>query len=438
MGFCLFIFCVRCNFWCRELGKILKIDKVLKAGKQSSIIKIIKNADRSVNEDLQYDEKENPYKGAEMRKCYKIIRNRIEILLLAGILSGCGNSDKKEIQTETAATTTEAETTTEIKTTKEETSAETESEKPTLDSSLTSDLEQDTKKELSYSSEDGKTVFSFADLKNLEFSLASGAGGWETTLVIHADGSFSGNYYDRELGVSGDDYPNGTVYCCDFTGQFTKPLKESSFFYTMKVSKINCLQKTGTEEIEDGIRYVYTNPYGLEKEDQVRIYMPEAPTILLPESFDNWMGEYAVSNYPEGLPFYALNNITLQVGFVSYDLVENLREQIDAVETEALAIEDSLAEGLPTQIDYNEKTGELYQVWDDALNTVWKTLKKVKTETEMKPITAEERKWINYKEQEIDKAGKEYEGGMAQMMIMHEKGAELTKARVYELLELFD
>lgn len=53
----------------------------------------------------------------------------------------------------------------------------------------------------------------------------------------------------------------------------------------------------------------------------------------------------------------------------------------------------------------------------------------------MEQITAEEREWISYKESEIANAGAEAEGGSMQALLENDKGAELTKARVYELIE---
>ena len=49
-----------------------------------------------------------------------------------------------------------------------------------------------------------------------EFELSSGAGGWATILKLNKDGTFTGQYYDSDLGDTGEDYPNGTVHFCTF------------------------------------------------------------------------------------------------------------------------------------------------------------------------------------------------------------------------------
>lgn len=54
----------------------------------------------------------------------------------------------------------------------------------------------------------------------LTFVFSSGAGGWFTELELQPDGSFTGSYHDSEMGEFAEDYPNGTVYVCEFSGRF--------------------------------------------------------------------------------------------------------------------------------------------------------------------------------------------------------------------------
>ena len=80
--------------------------------------------------------------------------------------------------------------------------------------------------------------FSFADLQYVDFTFSSGAGAWETRLNIQADGSFSGEYWDMDMGSTGDGYPNGTQYGNTFTGTFTDLKKVNDYTYSMKLDKI--------------------------------------------------------------------------------------------------------------------------------------------------------------------------------------------------------
>ena len=51
-------------------------------------------------------------------------------------------------------------------------------------------------------------------------------------------------------------------------------------------------------------------------------------------------------------------------------------------------------------------------------------------------LKAEEREWIIYKDNAVKEAGAEAEGGSLQPMLEYDMGAEITKARVYELKEI--
>ena len=55
----------------------------------------------------------------------------------------------------------------------------------------------------------------FSELPD-EFYFSSGAGAWRTELFLQDDGSFNGQYSDSDMGSMGEEYPNGTVYICEF------------------------------------------------------------------------------------------------------------------------------------------------------------------------------------------------------------------------------
>ncbi len=296
---------------------------------------------------------------------------------------------------------------------------------------------QDTKQESQTQDRNGETEFSFTELTNYQFCFSSGAGGWATMLNIRADGSFFGEYYDSDMGSAGEGYPNGTMYQSDFTGTFTHPVKVDDRTYSMEIDEINYAMEPGSEEIKDDILYCYTTAYGLDNAGTILIYLPGTPLAELSEEVRIWLGCYDLSSSKETeLSSYALNNEASQFGFTSYDLIESLKESISYTEQGAAELEASIEQEPLTQLEYNEKTGELYNLWDSALNMAWDVLTKVKDPKTMEAITAEEHAWIAEKEQAILDAGAAYEGGSMQPMVQNQKAAELTKARVYELMEL--
>ena len=76
--------------------------------------------------------------------------------------------------------------------------------------------------------EEEASSFSFDDLKMVQFRFSSGAGAWATILNIREDGSFHGWYQDSNSEI-GEGYPNGSCYQCDFSGQFTEPMKVNDY-----------------------------------------------------------------------------------------------------------------------------------------------------------------------------------------------------------------
>jgi len=249
-------------------------------------------------------------------------------VIIALSLCGCG---KKESEKPDHTTTVETEVTSEAESSeeKEETQPETAEQPETTETT--------------------EETFSFAELAALQFCFSSGAGGWATMLTINEDGSFSGEYHDGEMGLVSDDYPKGTVYRCDFSGQFTQPVKVNEYTYSIQIREMNYEEVAGKEEIIDGVLFCYSDVYGLEGAENILIYLPGAPLAELPEEFRGWVGYYDLSDTTDTeLPFYALNNEAQQLGFSSYDIIESLKEVMTYTEDRAAFLENSIENDLLT------------------------------------------------------------------------------------------
>jgi hypothetical protein len=158
--------------------------------------------------------------------------------------------------------------------------------------------------------------FSFSDLEHWVFQFSSGAGGWGTNLQIAADGSFSGDYHDSEMGSIAEEYPNGSIYISVFTGQFGQPEKLDAYTYALKPESIDYEIQPGTSQIRDGIRYCYSEAHGLAGAQELLLYLPGTPIAELPEDFLLWANLYGSES--SELPFYGLYDPVNTTGFYSF------------------------------------------------------------------------------------------------------------------------
>lgn len=212
-------------------------------------------------------------------------------------------------------------------------SGEAELETSQITSQITSDTEE--------SSEEGKTQSGeiiaedsltaeaaqlFDAIEGWEFSFLSGAGGWETTMEVNSEGTFSGRYYDNDMGDIGEGYPNGTRYESDFSGKLTDVKRISQYVYEATVTDLAYLKDPEQIEIVDGVRKVYSTAYGIAGTEKVRIYLPGAAVADLPREYMEWIeplyfGAYAFDSFyrvfPEELPFCGIYNIDQKEGFSS-------------------------------------------------------------------------------------------------------------------------
>ena len=289
-----------------------------------------------------------------------------------------------------------------------------------------------------------KEEFSFAELQNQNFSFLSGAGGWSTEMTVAGDGTFQGIYHDSDMGSFAESYPNGTYYYCSFHGKFTEPVKVDEYVYSTTIESISYDNPVGTEEIKDGTRYIYSDAYGLDNPKEILIYLPGIPIEELPEEYlswvrTNWRMDFEFSTKETTLPFYGLYNVSEEQGFSSYDIVDDLKQSLKYREDEAAALEESLMNDPNlTQADLNEKSHLMYQIWDTTLNEIWAILKRNLSSEDMKTLTKEQLDWIAMKEASMEEAGAEFEGGSMYGMVVYQRGAELTKERVYELMEIVE
>ena len=154
-----------------------------------------------------------------------------------------------------------------------------------------------------------------ADSLPIDLEFSSGVGAWGTGLTLAADGSFSGEYHDSDMGDSGDDYPDGTVYLCNFSGKFTEIKQLDDHSYSLTLEELSSDYEQGKEWVEDGVRYVSSEPYGVEQGKDFILYLPDTPTDGLNEEFLSWWPGQYQEGQSDTLDFYGLYNVDMGYGF---------------------------------------------------------------------------------------------------------------------------
>lgn len=150
----------------------------------------------------------------------------------------------------------------------------------------------------------------------IDFVFSSGVGAWATSMTLEQDGAFSGAYYDADMGVYDEDYPNGTVYICDFSGRFSDIEKVDEYSYSLTLAGLDSDYEAGKEWIENGTKNISSEPYGMEDGDKFILYLPDTPIDGLDEGFLSWWpGRYALEGQPETLEMYGLYNVKMGYGF---------------------------------------------------------------------------------------------------------------------------
>ena len=115
---------------------------------------------------------------------------------------------------------------------------------------------------------------------------------------------------------------------------------------------------------------------------------------------------------------------------IDYENEGNETEIFNAVEDMSRKLEEELENNELTEYDTEQIQIEIYQLWDDELNYLWKYLKETVDEQTMQKLLLEQREWIEKKEQTIQTL--QNNDGES---LTYPYQAEITRKRVYELTE---
>lgn len=139
-----------------------------------------------------------------------------------------------------------------------------------------------------------------------------------TSITLNRDGSFEGSYHDSDMGFIGEGYPHGTVYICKFSGAFDNIQQIDDNTYAMTLKEITTESTESKEWITDGVRYIASEPYGLESGKEFLFYTPQTSVKNLTEEFIGWgYGSVGLDSSQKTLDCYGLYNKGMGYGFFS-------------------------------------------------------------------------------------------------------------------------
>ena len=278
----------------------------------------------------------------------------------------------------------------------------------------------------------------FADLAQYGYSFYSGVGGWSDDFYIEKDGSFHGDYHDSDMGDSGDDYPNGTRYYCQYEGHFENIQKVDEFTYKMHMKDINIINNDD-EYIADGVKYIPVTPYALNNANEIEIYMPGKPVSEIDDEIKTWIF-VGSQEQQDSLENLVLVNVNENQGITSYTRMTPKEDAESTYNTYKESYDyyaDQLSEAATTA-DMVEATSNQIRVSDECLNYIWRLIKYNTDEATFNKALEEQRQWLKDRDASAEKATAEHDGGSMATVDYNDIYATMTMDRCKELLKYFN
>lgn len=278
----------------------------------------------------------------------------------------------------------------------------------------------------------------FADLSKLQFEFSSGAGAWAEQFTIERDGYFTGNYYDADMGDTGEEYEEGTYHVSSYSGHFSNLTKIDDTTYEMTLADITYADTPGTVEIWDNQRTFYTDSWGLMNADTLTIYLPGTPLEKLTEDVVSWIS--LVNESDTELTMTVIENKVYGHGIYSYDRMPALEDARMTYNTykESYDYYSNKLSNANTTLEMVKYTATMYEYSDDCLNYIWNLIRYNVEESKYQEILKEQREWIQEKENAAKESADMYEGGSFAAVAYNDVLARMTIERCAQLIEYLE
>ncbi|MBQ2943176.1 MAG: hypothetical protein IJD93_00540 [Ruminococcus sp.] len=170
----------------------------------------------------------------------------------------------------------------------------------------------------------------FEALEDTKLYFSSGAGAWYSSIHLNKDGSFVGEHRDADQGASTEEYPNGTIYKCEYSGKFSNLQKINDYTYALTLETLSYEGTRGDTYIDNGVKHVTSYPYGLTDNqesshiasDEFLLFLPSTPTNTVPGELLNWWPFRSSNEKPDTLSLYCIYNVSTKQAFFTKPLLE--------------------------------------------------------------------------------------------------------------------
>lgn len=109
---------------------------------------------------------------------------------------------------------------------------------------------------------------------------------------------------------------------------------------------------------------------------------------------------------------------------------------VSSITQQSDAIKASLENDVLTQLEMNDQSQALRDLWDRAMNYVLGAMQFKMSEEKFAELMAAQELWLAERDAAVEEAGKAVEGGSLYALTVNMEAARLTEARVNELYEL--
>ena len=278
--------------------------------------------------------------------------------------------------------------------------------------------------------------FSMTTLAGYNYEFCSGAGGWSTDFQIEKDGYFHGTYFDGDMGdLDEENYPNGTMYYCDFTGHFSELTKIDEYTYEMTLEDISYANEPGELEYIDGTRYIYSTAYGLDGTETFKVHLAGKPVSEINEEVYSWLSMW--NDDEETLSGICLENVDQEEGIYTY-VRDNYKDEAASLYDSTQTSYDyylGQVEECESTADYVSNAAERYKIADKCLNNLWNLIKYNFSEDDFNEILDEQRTWNEQKESDAAVYDNQEEYGTWGQVDKYDSLAEATMDRCKALLD---